>query len=202
MDASKAGSSSPGQLADVLQGATSNGIGFSKLSEGWGTEMIKGRGRDLEGGEMCEEKRVYYRVISGESERWCASMLELILQAYTRPSRSTSVTTTLINPQASGRQTSSASSPGWHPILNGSRMSTSTRCCCFERWLGRRRTSRHTTSVPVLPPRARWTSRAHSSVRKTSRPSRRSTRCCPWQRATECKRPSTRMTFSPGTMLE
>jgi hypothetical protein len=66
MDASKAGSSSPGQMADALQGATSGGIGFSKLSEGWGTEMIKGRGRDMEGGEMCEEKRVYYRVISGE----------------------------------------------------------------------------------------------------------------------------------------
>ncbi|WRT69753.1 uncharacterized protein IL334_006744 [Kwoniella shivajii] len=36
--------------------------GFSKLSEGWGTEMVKA---PLEGEGMCEEKKVYYRVISG-----------------------------------------------------------------------------------------------------------------------------------------
>ncbi|KAK4686050.1 hypothetical protein P7C73_g4084, partial [Tremellales sp. Uapishka_1] len=36
------------------------GFGFSKLSEGWGTEMIK----SVEDA-MCEEKKVYYRVISG-----------------------------------------------------------------------------------------------------------------------------------------
>ncbi|KAL7425183.1 endoplasmic oxidoreductin-1 [Cryptotrichosporon argae] len=37
--------------------------GFSKLSEGWGTEMVKSRlGGDV---DMCEEKKVYYRVISG-----------------------------------------------------------------------------------------------------------------------------------------
>lgn len=35
-------------------------IGFSKLSEGFGTEMVR---HD----EECEEKRVYYRIISGES---------------------------------------------------------------------------------------------------------------------------------------
>jgi ERO1-like protein alpha len=34
-------------------------IGFNKLSEGLGTEMVRA------GGEMCEEKKVYYRVISG-----------------------------------------------------------------------------------------------------------------------------------------
>lgn len=39
------------------------GWGFSKLSEGWGTEMIKGRS---ERKDLCEEKKVYYRVISGE----------------------------------------------------------------------------------------------------------------------------------------
>lgn len=33
-------------------------LGFSKLSEGLGTEMAS---------EECEEKRVYYRIISGES---------------------------------------------------------------------------------------------------------------------------------------
>lgn len=64
MDASKSGiSTSSGNAASALQGANPGGIGFSKLSEGWGTEMIKA-GRDAEG-EMCEEKRVYYRVISG-----------------------------------------------------------------------------------------------------------------------------------------
>ena len=39
-------------------GAAAAPIGFSKLSEGWGTEMVK---QD----EECEEKRVYYRIISG-----------------------------------------------------------------------------------------------------------------------------------------
>ena len=34
---------------------------FGRLSEGLGTEMIKADDTD-----MCEEKRVYYRVISGE----------------------------------------------------------------------------------------------------------------------------------------
>lgn len=67
MDASKAGGSSPASLASAVSGAGAGGIGFSKLSEGWGTEMIKAKGRDMEGGEMCEEKRVYYRVISGKS---------------------------------------------------------------------------------------------------------------------------------------
>ncbi len=38
-------------------------FGFSKLSEGWGTEMKFGKRED----ELCEEKKVYYRVISGES---------------------------------------------------------------------------------------------------------------------------------------
>lgn len=37
--------------------------GFSKLSEGWGTEMVKTQEEDT-----CEEKRLYYRVISGA---WC-----------------------------------------------------------------------------------------------------------------------------------
>lgn len=39
------------------------GWGFSKLSEGWGTEMVKA---PLNGEEMCEEKKIYYRVISGK----------------------------------------------------------------------------------------------------------------------------------------
>jgi hypothetical protein len=57
-----------GTLGSVLTGAvgmgqSGAGVGFSKLSEGWGTEMVKGS-RDA---ELCEEKKVYYRVISGES---------------------------------------------------------------------------------------------------------------------------------------
>ncbi|WWC92854.1 uncharacterized protein L201_007815 [Kwoniella dendrophila CBS 6074] len=41
------------------------GYGFSKLSEGWGTEMVKSPlGASSDSG-MCEEKKVYYRVISG-----------------------------------------------------------------------------------------------------------------------------------------
>ena len=37
--------------------------GFSKLSEGWGTEMVKSAQRE---DELCEEKKVYYRIISGQ----------------------------------------------------------------------------------------------------------------------------------------
>jgi hypothetical protein len=38
--------------------------GLSGLSEGWGTDMVKSTTE----GEMCEEKKVYYRVISGMSD--------------------------------------------------------------------------------------------------------------------------------------
>ncbi|OCF35197.1 endoplasmic oxidoreductin 1 [Kwoniella heveanensis BCC8398] len=54
-----------GGISKPSQGAQSSqpGYAFSKLSEGWGTEMVKA---PLSGeGEMCEEKKVYYRVISG-----------------------------------------------------------------------------------------------------------------------------------------
>ena len=65
MDASKA-SKSPGagRLASSNAGARSHGVGFNKLNEGWGTEMVRG---GLKADETCEEKKVYYRVISGES---------------------------------------------------------------------------------------------------------------------------------------
>lgn len=43
-------------------GGSSPALGFSKLSEGFGTDMIRSAGD----GEMCEEKKVYYRLISGE----------------------------------------------------------------------------------------------------------------------------------------
>lgn len=38
-------------------------IGFSQLSEGWGTEMVRS---GLVNDDLCEEKKLYYRVISGE----------------------------------------------------------------------------------------------------------------------------------------
>ncbi|KAK8849724.1 hypothetical protein IAR55_005059 [Kwoniella newhampshirensis] len=75
---SKAGTSpkSKGEIASAVVGAggiskpsstastpQDSGWGFSKLSEGWGTEMVKAP-TGGEGG-MCEEKKVYYRVISG-----------------------------------------------------------------------------------------------------------------------------------------
>lgn len=41
---------------------SSPALGFSKLSEGFGTDMIKSASE----GEMCEEKKVYYRLISGQ----------------------------------------------------------------------------------------------------------------------------------------
>lgn len=37
--------------------------GSSGMSHGWGTDMIKSTPES----EMCEEKKVYYRVISGKS---------------------------------------------------------------------------------------------------------------------------------------
>ena len=46
-------------------GGSSPALGFSKLSEGFGTDMIKSASE----GEMCEEKKVYYRLISGGSPR-------------------------------------------------------------------------------------------------------------------------------------
>lgn len=70
MDAAKAGTTSSSSVANALSGAGAGGIGFSKLSEGWGTEMIKGAGRDSVRDDVCEEKRVYYRVISGQSASW------------------------------------------------------------------------------------------------------------------------------------
>lgn len=46
---------------------------FGRLSEGFGTEMIKPGVAALDDGDMCEEKRVYYRVISGELELQCSA---------------------------------------------------------------------------------------------------------------------------------
>ncbi|OCF61821.1 endoplasmic oxidoreductin 1 [Kwoniella mangroviensis CBS 10435] len=63
------------KIADTVLGAggisKSNdeqvpGWGFSKLSEGWGTEMVKHPSAASAGEvELCEEKKVYYRVVSG-----------------------------------------------------------------------------------------------------------------------------------------
>jgi hypothetical protein len=50
-----------GEAGTLDAGSVASGWGYSKLSEGWGTEMVKS-GSD----EMCEEKKVYYRVVSGE----------------------------------------------------------------------------------------------------------------------------------------
>ncbi|ODN74499.1 hypothetical protein L202_06879 [Cryptococcus amylolentus CBS 6039] len=51
-----------GGVSKPGDGSSAPGWGFSKLSEGWGTEMVKA---PATGEEMCEEKKVYYRVISG-----------------------------------------------------------------------------------------------------------------------------------------
>lgn len=44
----------------MMGGTSQNAFGFGKLNEGWGTEMVKQAEVD-----MCEEKKVYYRIISG-----------------------------------------------------------------------------------------------------------------------------------------
>lgn len=46
----------------MMGGSSQNAFGFAKLNEGWGTEMAKHAEVD-----MCEEKKVYYRIISGTS---------------------------------------------------------------------------------------------------------------------------------------
>jgi ERO1-like protein alpha len=53
-------------MASMAAGFSAAGTsGSSGMSHGWGTDMIKSTTE----GEMCEEKKVYYRVISGESTR-------------------------------------------------------------------------------------------------------------------------------------
>jgi len=52
-------------MASMAGGFSASGMGSagtSGLSHGWGTDMIKSTTE----GEMCEEKKVYYRVISGQ----------------------------------------------------------------------------------------------------------------------------------------
>jgi len=49
----------------MAAGFSSSGLGSAGapgLSHGWGTDMVKSTPE----GEMCEEKKVYYRVISGQ----------------------------------------------------------------------------------------------------------------------------------------
>jgi len=65
VEATRSKGSSDMSSAPARMTVGSGGFGnkeFSRLSEGWGTEMVRSAGRDE---EMCEEKRVYYRVISG-----------------------------------------------------------------------------------------------------------------------------------------
>jgi ERO1-like protein alpha len=53
-------------MDSIAAGFSASGLGsagMSGLSHGWGTDMIKSTPE----GEMCEEKKVYYRVISGQS---------------------------------------------------------------------------------------------------------------------------------------
>ena len=52
-------------MAPMSAGFSSSGLGSAGapgLSHGWGTDMVKSTPE----GEMCEEKKVYYRVISGQ----------------------------------------------------------------------------------------------------------------------------------------
>lgn len=59
-------------IAAMAAGFSSPGSGgLSGLSEGRGTDMIKSSTE----GEMCEEKKVYYRVISGT---WTKSLSEMV----------------------------------------------------------------------------------------------------------------------------
>lgn len=107
------------------------GWGFSKLSEGWGTEMVKA---PLNGEEMCEEKKIYYRVISGELHFSEAVNGKLIgrLKVFTPLFLSTSAPTISIKPQANGRLTLTASSPVSLPILNACPTYISMLFCSFE----------------------------------------------------------------------
>jgi hypothetical protein len=89
-------------------GFSSSGLGSAGapgLSHGWGTDMVKSTPE----GEMCEEKKVYYRVISGQlldpRRRTSADA-----QVYMPRFRYISVTNTSINRPVFGRQIYNASS--------------------------------------------------------------------------------------------
>jgi len=95
-------------MASMSAGFSSSGLGSAAgpgLSHGWGTDMVKSTPE----GEMCEEKKVYYRVISG----WLDDLDRKIpadAQVYMLQSLYISVTNTSTSRQASGRQIYNASS--------------------------------------------------------------------------------------------
>ena len=87
--------------ASLSAGTQPTPKGLSSLSEGWGTEMVSSD----EG--MCEEKKVYYRVISGEPILGDIDFADK--QASTLRFHRTSAPTTWTKPLVSGRRTSTAS---------------------------------------------------------------------------------------------
>jgi hypothetical protein len=83
-------------------GFSSSGLGSAGvpgLSHGWGTDMIKSTPE----GEMCEEKKVYYRVISGQLMN-PRKMNSADAQVYMPQFLYISVTNTSINKLVFGRQ--------------------------------------------------------------------------------------------------
>lgn len=95
-------------MAPMSAGFSSSGLGSAGapgLSHGWGTDMVKSTPE----GEMCEEKKVYYRVISGQ-------LLDpqkgksADAQVYMPRSRYISATSISINKPVSGHQIYNASS--------------------------------------------------------------------------------------------
>lgn len=136
------GSKGKSELASAVVGAggvskpsrgvnAAPGWGFSKLSEGWGTEMVKA---PLSGEEMCEEKKIYYRVISGKLHFLGVDNGKLIrrLKVFTLLFPYISVPTISIKPQANGRLTLIVLSPVLQPIPNACPTSISMRFCSFE----------------------------------------------------------------------
>ena len=66
-------------MAPMSAGFSSSGFGSAGapgLSHGWGTDMVKSTPE----GEMCEEKKVYYRVISGQSTVPAENVSQLTLR--------------------------------------------------------------------------------------------------------------------------
>jgi hypothetical protein len=95
-------------MAPMSAGFSSSGLGSAGapgLSHGWGRDMVKSTPE----GEMCEEKKVYYRVISGQlinPRKRNSADAQVCMPQF----RYISVTNTLIKQPVSGRQIYNASS--------------------------------------------------------------------------------------------
>jgi len=134
-------------MAAGFSSSGSGSAGGPGLSHGWGTDMVKSTPE----GEMCEEKKVYYRVISGQLAKSAKKPLSADAQVYMPRSRYIYVTSTSTSRQVFGRQIYNASLIAWRPTQNDYPTSTSTLFYSSERSLGQHHILRHTISESLHP---------------------------------------------------